>query len=91
MYAIVVREAGEPALIEGSSGHLEANVVPRLRGAPGVMSAFWMTDGSGGTLNVFVFESAEAASAALERVRSAPRPPFMRLVDAGVFRVLASL
>ena len=91
MYAVVVREAGELASIEGSGGHLEANVVPRLRGAPGIVSALWMTDGSGGTLNVLVFESEQAALAALEPVRNAPRPPFMHLEDAGVFRVLASL
>lgn len=91
MYAVVVREAGEPAPIEGSAGHLEANVVPRLRDAPGIVSALWMTDGSGGTLNVLVFESEQEARAALEPVRNAPRPPFIRLEDADVYRVLASM
>ncbi len=91
MHAVVVREAGEAAQIEGSVGHLETNVVPRLRDAPGIVSALWMSDGSGGTLNVLVFDSEDAARAALERVRDAPRPSFMRLEDAGVYRVLASM
>lgn len=63
----------------------------RLRGAPSIVSALWMTNGSGGTMNVLVFESELAALAALQPVRNAPRPPFLRLEDAGVFRVLASL
>jgi hypothetical protein len=91
MHAIVVRETGDRNLIEGSEGHLVANVVPRVRQAPGIVSALWMTDGAGATLNVLVFESEEAARAALEPVRNAPRPPFMRLEDAGVYRVMASI
>jgi hypothetical protein len=91
MHAVVVREVGESAPIESSASHLEANVVPHLRGAPGIVSALWMTDGSFGTLSVLVFESEEAARAALGRVQIAPRPEFMRMEDAGVYRVLASL
>lgn len=91
MHAVVVREVGDRTLIEGSDDHLVANVVPRLRKAPGIVSALWMTDGSGGTLNVLVFESEEAARAALEPARNAPRPPFMRLEDASVYRVVASI
>jgi hypothetical protein len=90
MYAVVVRETGDAQPIENSSAHLEANVVPRARTAPGIVSAFWMTDGSGGTLNVLVFENEDAARAALEPVRNAPRPPFMRFEDASLYRVLAS-
>lgn len=90
MYAVVVREAGDVAEIEGSGGHLEANVVPRFRDAPGSVSALWMSDRSGGTLNVLVFESELAALAALERVRNAPRPPYMHMEVASVYRVLGS-
>lgn len=90
MYAVVVREAGDPSLIDGSGPHLEANVVPRLREAAGFVSAMWTSDGSGGTINLLVFSSEEAARAALERARTAPRPPFLRLEDARVHRVLAS-
>jgi hypothetical protein len=91
MHAVVVREASEAGAIDGSGAVLEANVVPRVRDAPGIVSALWMSDGSGGTLNVLVFESEDAARAALEPARNAPRPPFMRLEQAGVYRVLASL
>ncbi len=53
------------------------------------MSALWMSDGSGGTLNVLVFESEETARAALQPVRNAPRAEFIRLDSAEVYRVLA--
>jgi len=89
MHAVVVRERGDREAIDGSGEHLVANVVPRTRQAPGIVSAFWMTDGSGGTLNVLVFETEEAAKAALERVREAPRPGFMKLESVQPYRVLA--
>jgi hypothetical protein len=91
MHAVVVREVGDRDLIEAGDEHVVANVVPSVRNAPGIVSALWMTDGSGGTLNVLVFESEQAALAALEPSRNAPRPPFMRVADASVFRVTASI
>ena len=90
MYAVVVRESGDAALIEQSGGIVDANVAPRVREAPGFVSALWMSDGAGGTLNVLTFESEAQATSALEAARHAPRPPFLRLDTAEVLRVLAS-
>ena len=90
MFAVVVREAGDAAQIDGSGDMVSANVAPRVREAPGFVSALWMSDGAGRTLNVLVFESEEAARAALEAARTAPRPPFMRVESVDVFSVLAS-
>lgn len=86
MYAVVVRESGEQEHIEGSGEHVAANVLPRTRQAPGIVTAMWLTDGSDGTLNVLVFEDEEAA---LEPIREAPRPPFMKVDSVEVYRVLA--
>ena len=90
MFAVVVREAGDAAQIDGSGGMVSANVAPRVREAPGFVSALWMSDGAGGTLNVLVFRSEEAARGALEAARTAPRPPFMRVESVDLFSVLAS-
>lgn len=90
MHAVVVRESGQSEAIEGSAELLAAKVVPRVRQAPGAVSALWMSDGSGGTLNVLVFESEEAARAALQPVRNAPREGFIKLESAEVYRVLAN-
>lgn len=90
MFAVVVREAGDAAQIDGSGGMVGANVAPRVREAPGFVSALWMSDRAGRTLNVLVFSSEEAARHALEAARTAPRPPFMRVESVDVFSVLAS-
>ena len=89
MYAVVVRERGRADLINTSGQHVEANVLPRVREATGIVSGFWMTDMAGATLNVMVFESEDAARSALEPVRTAPRPPWMQVESADVYEVLA--
>lgn len=91
MFAVVVREDGDPELINRSGQHLETNVLPRTRQAPGFVSGLWMTDREGGTLNVLVFEGEDAARAALEPVRNAPRPEPMRLETADLYEVLAQV
>ena len=65
MYAVVVRESGQADQINTSGQHVQANVLPRARQAPGIVSGFWMTDMAGATLNVMVFESEDAARSAL--------------------------
>jgi hypothetical protein len=69
---------------------VSANVAPRVRETPGFVSALWMTDGAGGTLNVLVSDSEEAAQAAVMPARTAPRPPFLSVGSVDVFRVLAT-
>jgi hypothetical protein len=90
MFAVVVREAGDQPRIDGSGDHVSQNVAPRLRETPGFVSALWMSDQGGGTLNVLVFETEDQARAGLEGARQAPRPPFLRLERADIYRVLAS-
>jgi hypothetical protein len=89
MYAVVVRETGQREAIEGSGELLTANLLPRVREAPGIISATFMSDGEGATLNVLVFESEEAAQAALQLTRTAPRPGFLELASAELYLVLA--
>jgi hypothetical protein len=89
MYAVVVRESGDPEAISGSGEHLAANVVPAVRKAPGIVSAVYMTDGAGKALSVFIFESEEAARATVERLRTAPRPGFIHVESVEPYAVLA--
>jgi hypothetical protein len=90
MFAVVVRESGDAAQINERADLVRERVAPQVRQAPGFVSAVWMTDQDGRTLNVLTFETEETARAALEPARSAPRPPFLRLEDVQLFRVLAS-
>lgn len=90
MFAIVVRESGNADEIDRGGEHVAREVAPRVRQVPGFVSAMWMSDGAGGTLNVLAFESEDAARAALARARDAARPESMRLESADVYRVLAT-
>ena len=89
VFAVVVRETGEQDQLDASGPHLEANVLPRVRQAPGFVSGVWMTDKAGRTLNVLVFDSEDAARGALEMTRNAPRPGFIRLESAELYAVRA--
>jgi hypothetical protein len=89
MVAVVVRESGEAEHIQGSQDHLVANVLPRVRHVPGIISGLFMTDGLGRTLNVLMFDSEDAARAAVDPIRNAPRPGFLRFEDAALHKVLA--
>lgn len=90
MFAVVVRESGDAEQIEQSGDLVSARVAPRVRLAPGFVSAMWMSDGSGKTLNVLAFASEAEARAALEAARTSPRPPFMKVERVELFRVLAT-
>ena len=89
MYAVVVRESGDPGAIAGSGEHLATNVIPAVRRAPGIVSAVYMTDGAGKALSVFIFESEEAARATMDRLRTAPRPDFIHVESVEPWAVLA--
>ena len=89
MYAVVVRESGQREAIEGSAELLNTSLLPRVRAAPGIVSASFMSDGEGTTLNVLVFDTEEAAQAALQLTRNSPRPGFLELERAAVYLVLA--
>jgi|SRR5690349_13868755 hypothetical protein len=90
MFAVVVRESGDAEQINARADLVRDRVAPQVRQAPGFVSALWMTDAEGRTLNVLTFDSEDAARAALEPARSTPRPPFLRLDDVQLYRVLAS-
>jgi hypothetical protein len=90
MYAVVVREAGDPARIDASAGEVSQNVAPRVREAPGFVSALWMSDETGNTLNVLAFETEEEARMALGPAQNAPRPDYLKLESADVYRVVAT-
>jgi hypothetical protein len=90
MFAVVVRETGDAEWIAAGGEHVAREVAPRVRQAPGFVSAIWLTDGRGDTLNVINFTTEAAARSALERARSAPRPDEIALVSADVYTVLAT-
>ncbi len=89
MFAVIVQESGDPRQVLQSGHHVATNVLPRARNAPGIVSATWTADEGGRCLNVLVFEDEEAARTAVDRIRSAVRPPFMRVDSIELREVLA--
>jgi hypothetical protein len=89
MFAVIVQESGDAQMVRSGGDHVAANVMPIARRAPGIVSATWTADEAGRTLNVLVFEDEQAARGALDGIRSAPRPPFMRVESVELREVLA--
>lgn len=89
MFAVIVQESGDAQLVRASGDHVAASVMPQARRAPGIVSATWTVDEGGRTLNVLVFEDEQAARSAAGRIRSAPRPGFMRVDSVDLREVLA--
>jgi hypothetical protein len=85
-----VRENGDAERIGSSGNIVRERVAPEVRAAPGFVSALWLSDGAGHTLNVFVFASEDAARAALRPARDAQRPPFIQVETVDLFTVLAT-
>jgi muconolactone delta-isomerase len=89
MHAVVVRETVDADRIEESKAPLEA-VVPRVRQSAGIVSALWTITDDGRTLNALAYDSEDAALGAMERIRNAPRPDFVRLESVELADVLAT-
>jgi hypothetical protein len=72
MHAVVVRSTLHDA--EGGRNFLRNEAIPRLKQAPGFVTAHWVRlDENTGT-SMLVFESEEAARGAAEMLRSNPPP-----------------
>jgi hypothetical protein len=89
VFAVVVREIGDADEINSHADEVNQNVAPRVRELPAFVSALWMTDGAGHTLNVLVFDNEHAAKAGVGGARNAPRPPYMKVESVELYRVLA--
>ena len=89
MFAVIVQAIGDSQLVRGSGDHVAKDVMPRVKQAPGIVSATLTADEGGRTLNLFVFEDEQAARSAADQIRSAPRPPFMRVDSVELREVLA--
>jgi hypothetical protein len=83
-------EAGREA---ESIEFLKANVVPRVREAPGFVSAYWWTSGPGTDgWGLTIFETEDAAKAAAEMAGSGqmPMPDYVSMGNAEVVRINAT-
>jgi heme-degrading monooxygenase HmoA len=89
MFAVVTTvELPEDRTIEEGRKQLEAEVIPRMKQAPGFVAAYFLapTEGREG-LSFYIFESKEAATAFSENLQP---PPPVKLLHSEVREVAAS-
>jgi hypothetical protein len=71
MHAVVTQVTIED--FESARANLHEQVVPRASQAPGFVAGYWTRLADDRGIGIMVFESEDAAKAAQEQVRSAPR------------------
>jgi hypothetical protein len=88
MHAVVAKVSIKDA--EGAQKALEEQVVPRLKQAPGFVAGYWTrSDDRSNGQSLIVFESEEAARAAVDQMR-ANIPDPVTLESAEVREVVAN-
>ena len=92
MNALLVNVTIDAGHADDAQTELETNVVPRVKEAPGVVSAYWMrsADGTHGS-SVVLFESEGAARAGAEMAQNTPRPDFIHFDSVEVREVVAQI
>ena len=92
MHAVLVTVRIEPGRAQESQAHLEANVVPRVKESPGLVSAYWTRSGDGQIgSSLAVFEDEEAARAAAGMIPNSPTPDFVSIDSIEVQEVVAHI
>jgi hypothetical protein len=72
MHAVVVRSTLHD--VEQGRSFLRQEGIPRVRQAPGFVTAHWVRLGEDSGTSMIIFESEEAAQAAAEQLRTNPPP-----------------
>ncbi len=90
MHAVLATVTIEPGRAEEAQAHLESNVVPAVKQAPGAVSGYWTrsSDGEHGS-GMVIFETVEAARAGAEAIPNMPRPDFISFDSIEVREVVA--
>jgi hypothetical protein len=92
MYAVTTTVKIVPSQFESARKHLESQVVPQVKSAPGVMKGYWTVraDHEQGSSMVIV-DTKEHAEAGANMVRNGGTPPGVTLVDVEVREVVAQV
>ena len=68
---------------------LRTNVVPRVKESPGLVAGYWLAPAGGHGYGLIVYESEEAARAAVEMARNAPQPESVTFDSIEMHEVVA--
>jgi hypothetical protein len=69
----------------------KADVLPRVKQAPGLVGGYWLAPQDGQGLGVVLFESEEAARTAMEMARKNPTPEYVTWDSIDVREVIAQI
>ena len=72
MHGVVVRATIHD--VEQARNFLRQEAIPRLRQAPGFVTAHWVRVGEDSGISMLIFESEEAAQAGAEQLKNNPPP-----------------
>ncbi len=92
MHALVVSVTIDPGHDKEAQARLESDVLPRVKEIPGMVCGYWTRsdDGQHGS-SMVLFESVEAARAALAAIPSMPQPEFIHFDTTEVREVVAEV
>ena len=68
MYAVLVAAGIESGREDDAKSHLEKNVIPAVRQAPGAVAGYWLAPQGGQGYATILFDSQEHAQAAADEV-----------------------
>jgi hypothetical protein len=92
MHAVLLNTTIDPERAGEAQSLLATDVVPRVKGAPGLVAAYWMRsdDRKHGT-SVIIFESEQAARAAADMAQNMPSGELVHLDSVEVREVVAQV
>ena len=91
MYAVLTTVDVEPGHEREGIEHLEKNVIPGIRQAPGIVGAYWLAPVDNQGLVIFLVENEGAAEGLAQAMPNAPMADFAKLASVQVIEVLAHL
>jgi hypothetical protein len=89
MFAVVGEVSIDAGREDESTDFLKANIVPRVKQAPGLVGGYWLSVQDGKGLGFTLFETEEAARRAAEMAKDQPRPDYITSADFNVREVIA--
>jgi heme-degrading monooxygenase HmoA len=91
MHAVVGKVSVQSGREDEAVENLKAEVLPRVKQAPGLVGGYWLAPQDGQGMGITFFESEEAAQAAMEMAQKNPTPDYVSWDSIDVREVIAQI
>ena len=91
MHAVIGTVSIQSGREDEATEHLKSNVLPMIRQAPGLIAGYFVTPEEGKGMGFTLYETEDAARAAVEMARNAPLPDYVSFDRIDVREVIAQL